>query len=235
MSSTPERYVPAAGRAWLTTSYDRVVTLTMRERAWRPALVHAIAHDLPPAGTVVEVGCGTGSLTVALASARPDATVFGVDGDDAVLALARRKRGAERVTWLNGLAQSFQLPVASADVALCSLLLHHLADDTKHAALQHIANILTNDGALHIADWGPPRGPATALGARCSSSTVVPDRRACSTGNYHRCSPRPASRPPTGRRRYGRCGARSTLARPPKSVAEIAHLAPDRAQVTHLT
>lgn len=158
--------MPAAGRAWLTSSYDRVVALTMREPAWRPALVDAIAHDLPPAGTVVEVGCGTGSLTVALAAARPDAAVFGVDGDDAVLALARRKSGAERVTWLNGLAQSFLLPVTSADVALCSLLLHHLADDAKQSALQHIADILTNDGVLHIADWGPPRGPATAIGAR---------------------------------------------------------------------
>lgn len=166
MSSAPERYVPAAGRAWLTSSYDRVVALTMREPAWRPALVHAIAHDLPRAGTVVEVGCGTGSLALALASTRPDATVFGVDGDPAILAFARRKRGAEGVTWLHGFAQSFLLPAASADVALCSLLLHHLGDDAKQAALQHIADVLTADGVLHVADWGPPRGPATALGAR---------------------------------------------------------------------
>lgn len=91
--------------------------------------------------------------------------MFGVDGDPAILALARRKRGAERVTWLHGLAQSFLLPVASADVALCSLLLHHLADDAKQAALQRIADVLTADAVLHVADWGPPRGPATALGA----------------------------------------------------------------------
>lgn len=159
-------YVPAAGRAWLTGSYDRAVALSMRENAWRPGLVAAVARDLPPSGSVVEVGCGTGSLTVALATARPDATVIGVDGDPAVLAIARAKARADRVTWIEGFAGSFLLPTDSAHVALCSLLLHHFSDDDKAAALDHISDVLTDDGVLHVADWGPPRGPATALGAR---------------------------------------------------------------------
>jgi ubiquinone/menaquinone biosynthesis C-methylase UbiE len=166
MTAPAERYVPAAGRAWLTGTYDTTIALTMREAAWRPALVAAVAADLPHGGTAVEVGCGTGSLAIALAAARPDARVIGVDGDPAILALARGKPGAERVTWLEGLATEFALAPASADVALCSLLLHHLGDDAKAAALEHIAAVLTAHGALHVADWGPPRGPAAALGAR---------------------------------------------------------------------
>lgn len=166
MAASGERYVPAAGRGWLTGSYDTTVALSMREDAWRPALVAAVARDLPDGGTAVEVGCGTGSLTIALATARPDANVIGVDGDPAILALARAKPGAERVTWLEGLAASFALPAASADAALCSLLLHHLGDESKVAALEHIAGVLTARGVLHVADWGPPRGPASAVGAR---------------------------------------------------------------------
>ncbi len=166
MPEAAERYVPAAGHAWLTGSYDFTVALSMRERAWRPALVAAIGSDLPHGGTAVEVGCGTGSLTIALAQARPDATVIGIDGDPEILELARRKPGAERVTWLEGLAGSLPLAAASADVALCSLLLHHLSDGTKAAALEHTASILRAGGTLHVADWGPPRGPAAALGAR---------------------------------------------------------------------
>jgi hypothetical protein len=64
-----DSFVPAAGRAWLTGGYDRAVAVWMRERAWRPSLVAAVARDLPSYGTLVEVGCGTGSLTVALAAA----------------------------------------------------------------------------------------------------------------------------------------------------------------------
>ena len=166
MEASGERYVPAGGRAWLTGGYDMTIALTMREDAWRPALVEAVARDLPHGGTAVEVGCGTGSLAIALATARPDASVVGVDGDPVILELARRKTGAERVTWLEGLATTVELPAASADTALCSLLLHHLGDEAKAAALEHIADVLTARGVLHVADWGPPRGPAAALGAR---------------------------------------------------------------------
>ena len=34
------------------------------------------------------MGCGTGSLTIALTEARPDARVIGVDGDPAILRAA---------------------------------------------------------------------------------------------------------------------------------------------------
>ena len=50
---TEQRYVPAAGRAWLTALYDPLMALTMRERAFRPALIAAVLAE--PAV------CGTGS------------------------------------------------------------------------------------------------------------------------------------------------------------------------------
>lgn len=168
MPVSTERYIPASGRAWMTGSYDLTVALSMREHAWRPALVRSVAHDLPRDATAVEVGCGTGSLTIALAEARPDASVVGIDGDPAILELARRKPGAERVTWLEGLAATFDLPAGTGSVGavLCSLVMHHLGDGAKAAALDHIASMLSPRGSLHVADWGPPRGPAAALGAR---------------------------------------------------------------------
>src|SRR5688572_16440250 len=126
MGATGERYVPAAGRAWLTSSYDRGIALTMREPRWRPHLIAAVAADLPPHGRAVEVGCGTGSLTLALAGKRPDADVTGVDGDPQILALAQRKPGAENVRWHEGLAQDLPFEDAGVDAALVSLVLHHL-------------------------------------------------------------------------------------------------------------
>lgn len=41
---TEERYVPAAGRGWLTRLYDPAMALTMRERVWRPVLDRHGAH-----------------------------------------------------------------------------------------------------------------------------------------------------------------------------------------------
>jgi trans-aconitate methyltransferase len=102
MAAPRERYVPAAGRPWLTGSYDMTVGLSMREAAWRPVLVDAVAGDVPHGGTVVEVGCGTGSLTTALAALRPDESLL--EGRlPAMLAAAgfgaSRRQGALRTVW----------------------------------------------------------------------------------------------------------------------------------------
>jgi ubiquinone/menaquinone biosynthesis C-methylase UbiE len=162
----PERYVPAAGRRRLTASYDRTVALTMREDRWRPAVVAAATAGAAPRATVAEVGCGTGSLTLAVAGARPDLRVVGLDGDPQVLGMARVKPGAERVEWMRALADDLPLGDGGAAAVICSLLLHHIADDGKPAVLAEIARVLAPGGALVVADWAPPGGPGAALGLR---------------------------------------------------------------------
>lgn len=163
---TPDRYVPAAGRPALTGAYDLMMALTMRERHWRPALIRAVTLDLPQHGTIVELGCGTGSNAITIALERPDASVIAIDGDPNALEIARRKPGAERVRWAHQLATEPIPTSAPVDVALCSLLLHHLNDVDKRQALTGLARALRPEGVLHIADWGPPRGHRSRLGTR---------------------------------------------------------------------
>jgi ubiquinone/menaquinone biosynthesis C-methylase UbiE len=158
--ATENRYVPAAGRAWLTRLYDPVVALTVRERRFRGLLRDRVLGELRGGGTVIDVGCGTGTFAIGLARARPDATVIGVDGDPQVLGLARAKRGAEHVDWRQGLAGELGLEDRSADAVVMSLLLHHLEPAAKRAALLDAHRVLRPGGTLHVADWGRPHGPA---------------------------------------------------------------------------
>ena len=88
MSENP-RYVPAAGIDALTGVYDVGVRLTMREGRWRRLIVDEIATTDPR--VVLDVGCGTGTLTIAAADELREARVVGLDGDRKVLDLARRK------------------------------------------------------------------------------------------------------------------------------------------------
>jgi ubiquinone/menaquinone biosynthesis C-methylase UbiE len=157
--ATEQRYVHAAGRTWLTRVYDPVVALTVRERRFRGLLAERVNAALPHDGTVVDIGCGTGTFAIALAAQRPDASAVGVDGDPEILAIARSKPGAERVDWREGLAGELDLADDSADAVVMSLLLHHLEPGAKRAALADARRVLRASGTLHVADWGRPHDP----------------------------------------------------------------------------
>jgi ubiquinone/menaquinone biosynthesis C-methylase UbiE len=158
-TSTEPRYVPAARWRVFTRVYDPVLGLTMRERRFRAAMRERVERSLPSAGTALDVGCGTGTFAIALASSRPDARVIGVDGDAEILARARAKPGADAVEWEEGLAGDLPLPDASADVVTMSLVLHHLLPAQKREALAEAKRVLRPGGSLYIADWGRPHDP----------------------------------------------------------------------------
>jgi len=152
-----ERYVPAAGRAALTALYDPVMALTMRERAFRPALVAAVLAD-PRPGVVLDVGCGTGTLAGQLVVADAQVQVLGIDGDEDVLSRARAKTEAlgERLRFSVGLADALPISDAAVDTLVASLLLHHLAPEAKLRALREARRVLRPGGRLVIVDWGRP-------------------------------------------------------------------------------
>lgn len=133
-----ERYVPAAGRGWLTPLFDPLVT---------------------DPTTILDVGCGTGTHAVLLAQRAEGARVIGLDGDRDILlrAAAKAHAAAATVELLRGLADAIPLEDASVDCAVSTLVFHHLALDTKVRALAEIRRILRPGGRLIIADYGRPK------------------------------------------------------------------------------
>lgn len=161
-----DAFVPAAGREAFTGIYDAVIALTMRERTFRGRLLDRLLADTSPNGElkVVDVGAGTGTLAIALAGRGAEVTA--VEPDVTVLARARGKAGAHRVHWREGRADRLPVDDATVDRVVCSLVLHHLSDDTKLRALCEARRVLRPGGRLHIADWGPARDPAMAAAFR---------------------------------------------------------------------
>jgi ubiquinone/menaquinone biosynthesis C-methylase UbiE len=157
--SEGNRYVPAAGRAAFMRLYDPAFALTMRGRRLRPLLAEQLLTPLPANGTVVDVGCGTGTFAIELARRRPDARVMAFDGDPEVLDAAQRKPGADQVDWQQALAGAVPVDDESADAVVMSALLHHLVPAEKSAALTDAFRMLRPGGRLHIADFGRPRDP----------------------------------------------------------------------------
>jgi ubiquinone/menaquinone biosynthesis C-methylase UbiE len=162
MTGPSARYVPALGYDFLTRHYDRVAGW-LRADALREALV---AQARIAAGQrVLDVGCGTGDLLLAVKRAVPEARVVGVDGDPAMLARARDKaaRAGIEIELHQGLAHEAPFEEESFDRVLSTLVFHHLTTDAKLRTLRRIHAWLRPGGELHVADWGRPQDPLMRL------------------------------------------------------------------------
>jgi len=109
---------------------------------------------------VLEIGCGTGNVTVRVKRDEPGADVVGADPDPLALARAQRKaRGLTGIRFERAYAQELPFADEEFDRVLSSMMLHHLGDDVKAGAAAEIHRVLRPGGTLHIVDIG---GPMTA-------------------------------------------------------------------------
>lgn len=148
------KYVPALGFGWLTSYYDIVVRVSTRERSFKQALIRQAA--IGPGHRVLDVGCGTGTLSIWIKADHPNAEIVGVDGDSAVLSLASRKANDAGISVQFDQAMSYDLPYPNAhfDRVVSSLFFHHLSRENKSRTMEEIYRVLKPGGQLHVADWG---------------------------------------------------------------------------------
>lgn len=147
-------FVPALSR--LGALYDPVVALTCKESVFRPRIIEQLA--LRPGLRVLDLGCGTGTLAVAIATAEPGVSVVAVDADETALKRARRKaeEAGVFIEWVRAFADETGLPPASFDRVVSTLFFHHLSPEDKWKTLEQARTLLRKRGELHILDWGRP-------------------------------------------------------------------------------
>ena len=158
MSNEPTKqpYIPALGFDWLTRFYDPVIRATLREETFKRLLVEQAR--LQPGDDVLDLGCGTATLTIMLKKSCPGARVVGLDGDPKVLTIAREKIAAAGVDveLREGMAFAPPFTPGSFDRVVSSLVFHHLTSENKRRTLAKLREVLRPGGELHVADWGKP-------------------------------------------------------------------------------
>lgn len=159
MSSNPS-YVPALGIAGLTQTYDAVMATLFQEHRYRLPVVQAIGAK--PGEVVIDVGCGTATLSLLIQRETPQAVVTACDIDPVILQSASRKAHARGSTLRLTRASAACLPYASssADHAVSSLMFHHLSAPQKRDMLAEILRVLRPGGRFYLFDFGPPASAA---------------------------------------------------------------------------
>ncbi|HET7011235.1 MAG TPA: ubiquinone/menaquinone biosynthesis methyltransferase [Anaerolineales bacterium] len=123
-----------------------------QDRRWRSEVIRRIG--LKPGERLLDVGCGTGDLALEALRRQPRARVVGVDFSLPMLALARRRKGADGAAWV--LADGLHLPFAreSFDAAVSGFLLRNVSD--VDLALGEQRRLLKPGGRIACLDTTPP-------------------------------------------------------------------------------
>ncbi len=165
MGDTHRSYIPAAGYDWLLPLYDPLKRWLIGE-----GLTRALVADVSigPDQRVLDIGCGTGTLTILAQQLYPQAEVVGLDPDPKALAIAKQKsaKAGIAVQFDRGFADELPYPPASFDRVLSSFMFHHLTRDETLGTLRAVGRVLRPGGSLHLLDFGRPRSPYSSILAR---------------------------------------------------------------------
>jgi len=140
-------------------SYMSKVTLG-RERALREMTVSLA--QVKPGDCVLEVGCGTGTLTLAAKrQAGPSGKVFGIDIIPGMMERSQRKAAQANadVTFQLGGIDDIPFSADQFDVVMCSFMIFHMSEMVRRKGIAEIYRVLKPQGRLLVLDLALPPSP----------------------------------------------------------------------------
>ena len=140
--------------------YDFVTNLMTLGQARRLRIATVNHALIVPGDSVLDVGCGTGEVTLAAKARAKQGNVYGIDPAPEMIAVARNKAARKKldIDFRVGVIESLPFADASLDVVTSSLMMHHLPEDLKARGLAEIYRVLKPGGRLLIADFMRPTG-----------------------------------------------------------------------------
>lgn len=160
MKSEMEKMVPSYD------SYMRKVTFG-REHILREMTVGLA--QVKPGDSVLEVGCGTGTLTLAAKrKAGPSGKAFGIDLIPGMIEASRRKaaQANEEITFQLGSINDIPFSENQFDVVMCSFMIFHMSEDTRRKGIAEIHRVLKPQGRLLVLDLALPAQPVQRVIAK---------------------------------------------------------------------
>ena len=117
--------------------------------------------DLPEGGRILDVGCGSGALAIAVAKCNPKASVTGIDRWGAEYASfskslceenARIEGVGDRTEFRQGDALKLELPDGTFDAVVSNYVYHNIPSRDRQAILLETLRVLKKGGAFALHD-----------------------------------------------------------------------------------
>jgi ubiquinone/menaquinone biosynthesis C-methylase UbiE len=140
--------------------YDKIVNIiTLGKAKSMHQQTIELAH-LQPGQSVLDAGCGTGYLLLEAEKViGHGGTAVGLDVEPAMIEQAKRRAAKthSHATFEVASIDNIPYPDNSFDVALQTLVFHHLTEAQREAGLAELRRVLKDNGRLLIVDLNPSR------------------------------------------------------------------------------
>lgn len=150
-----KNFIPATNVHFLTPFYDGFTRLFFGKKFEK--IVEAIR---PKAGShLIDIGCGPGEVLLQIHKKYPHVKLIGLDIDPEILKIAEKKlkKMNIHIPLKEASATEIPFPDESFDIAVSSLMIHHLKTEDKKKFLHEAFRILRPGGKMYLFDFAPPK------------------------------------------------------------------------------
>jgi ubiquinone/menaquinone biosynthesis C-methylase UbiE len=149
------KFVPALRYKWLTPFYDFFARAIFPEKKIKESFIRSL--NLSGNETVLDFGCGTGTLCLMTKKEYPAVTIIGIDVDAGVLSIAENKIAKQQMNIRLEKYDGENIPAFEGvqfDKVISTLVFHHIPTSTKKTLLIQLYRLLKTGGTFHVADFG---------------------------------------------------------------------------------
>jgi ubiquinone/menaquinone biosynthesis C-methylase UbiE len=173
---TKECSVPTRGRTldYAASVYDWLSPLMTFGHEKRMGQIALELLNLQGHEKIIDIGCGTGSLTIEAGrklTAEKGGSIIGIDAAAKMIVLARKKAmGMPQIRFDVSAAEKLGYDDQTFDMAISTFFFHHIDAELKNAALNEMWRVLKKGGKAVIVDVDIP---TTLFGKICAWSGYI--------------------------------------------------------------
>lgn len=150
-----KNFIPALRFKSLNNLFDRFLKVSMKEKFIKNELIYF--SKLNNNQTILDFGCGTGTLIKMILDKIPELNIIGLDIDQNILNIASQKLKLYNPQLIKYNGTNIPFSDNYFDKVLTSLAIHHIYTENKILIFSEISRVIKKGGKIYILDFVKPK------------------------------------------------------------------------------